>query len=229
LIKEPAHAVTPEAVDRRIPFSCTKPGRGNAARAPRNHWQETYAGPYLDRPFPPLLFVFAPATRRAAPDTREAAFHERARRLRTKPVDGSWQERAWLFYDETPEVRFAARWYSNAMSRARLIAGRRDEEVNVAPLPSTHRASELVAEIAGGPNGQAQLLKNFGPHLVVSGEGWIVVRPKTDAHGNEIGADWRVLSTQEVKLQGTKLVAEIDGDEVTIRGGGGRQRPDRRQ
>ncbi|MFF8918989.1 replication-relaxation family protein [Streptomyces sp. NPDC015032] len=56
-------------------------GRGNAARAPRSHWQETYAGPSLERPFPPLLFVFAPAPRRAAPATREAAFHERARRV----------------------------------------------------------------------------------------------------------------------------------------------------
>ncbi|ALM43516.1 mucin (plasmid) [Streptomyces sp. FR-008] len=54
-------------------------GRGNAARAPRSHWQETYAGPSLERPFPPVLFVFAPAPRRAAPDTREAAFHDRAR------------------------------------------------------------------------------------------------------------------------------------------------------
>ncbi|MGA4863688.1 hypothetical protein ACPB9J_13685 [Streptomyces lavendulocolor] len=41
-------------------------GRGKAARAPRSHWQETYAGPHLDRRFPPLLFVFAPAPRRAA-------------------------------------------------------------------------------------------------------------------------------------------------------------------
>ncbi|MFE4888223.1 hypothetical protein [Streptomyces sp. NPDC056701] len=56
-------------------------GRGNAARAPRSHWQETYAGPSLDRPFPPLLFVFAPAPRRAALATREAAFHDRARRV----------------------------------------------------------------------------------------------------------------------------------------------------
>nr|WP_246258963.1 replication-relaxation family protein [Streptomyces typhae] len=46
---------------------------------PTLHWQETYAGPPLDRPFPPMLFVFAPAPRRAAPDTREAAFHDRAR------------------------------------------------------------------------------------------------------------------------------------------------------
>ncbi|MFK0112557.1 replication-relaxation family protein [Streptomyces sp. NPDC091217] len=56
-------------------------GRGNAARAPRSHWQETYAGPSLERPFPPLLFVFAPAPRRAAPATREAAFHERAQHV----------------------------------------------------------------------------------------------------------------------------------------------------
>ncbi|MEU9210667.1 replication-relaxation family protein [Streptomyces sp. NPDC048415] len=56
-------------------------GRGNGARAPRSHWQETYAGPSLARPFPPLLFVFAPAPRRAAPATREAGFQERARRV----------------------------------------------------------------------------------------------------------------------------------------------------
>lgn len=158
-----------------------------------------------------------PARPRRGELTASAARYT-ARRLRTKPVDGSWQERAWLFYDETPEVRFAARWYSNAMSRARLIAGRRDDEGNIVPLPATHRASQLVAEIAGGANGQSQLLKNFGPHLTVAGEGWIIVRPKQDRNGNEVGADWRVLSTQEVKPQGSKLVAEIDGDEVAIPG-----------
>lgn len=56
-------------------------GRGNAARAPRSHWQETYAGPVWERPFPAVLFVFAPAPRRAAPETREAVFHDRARHV----------------------------------------------------------------------------------------------------------------------------------------------------
>ncbi|MEU9671467.1 hypothetical protein AB0E25_39190 [Streptomyces bobili] len=94
----------------------------------------------------------APARPRRGELTASAARYT-ARKLRTKPVDGSWQERAWLFYDETPEVRFAARWYSNSMSRVRLIADRRDDEGNVVPLPATHRASELVAEIAGGASG----------------------------------------------------------------------------
>lgn len=49
-------------------------GRGNAARTPRSHWQEHYAGPYLEQPFPRLLVVFAPAPRRAAPPTRVAEF-----------------------------------------------------------------------------------------------------------------------------------------------------------
>ncbi|MEV4506028.1 replication-relaxation family protein [Streptomyces klenkii] len=57
-------------------------GRGNAGRAPRQHWEEHYDGHHNDyfegRHFPPLLIVFAPAPRRAAPGTREAAFHERA-------------------------------------------------------------------------------------------------------------------------------------------------------
>ncbi|AVH61723.1 MULTISPECIES: replication-relaxation family protein [Streptomyces] len=56
-------------------------GRGNAARLPRAHWQETYS-PYLEeRGFPPLLFVFAPAPRRAAPATREAVFHQRVQHV----------------------------------------------------------------------------------------------------------------------------------------------------
>lgn len=70
----PLSATTPTATHRRA-------GRGNAARAPRSHWQETYAGPSLDRPFPPVLFVFAPAPRRAAPATREAAFHQRTQHV----------------------------------------------------------------------------------------------------------------------------------------------------
>ncbi|MFI5681918.1 hypothetical protein [Streptomyces cellulosae] len=63
-------------------------GRGNAARASRSHWQETYAGPSLDWPFPPLLFVVDPAPRRADPTTREAAFHQRAQHVHAAPQRG---------------------------------------------------------------------------------------------------------------------------------------------
>lgn len=66
---------------RNAPLS----GHGNAARAPRSHWQETYAGPSLDRPFPPVLFVCrdddpAPADPARARPTGVAGRRQRPRR-----------------------------------------------------------------------------------------------------------------------------------------------------
>ncbi|MEV5047362.1 hypothetical protein AB0N20_22670 [Streptomyces griseoincarnatus] len=131
----------------------------------------------------------------------------------SKAPDSGWQERAWAFYDSTPEVRFAAQWISGAMSAATLYAGYlADDGKTIEPAPDNSRAAEIVAAIAGGPEGQAQLLGRFGPHLVVPGEGWIVVRPKTEGDGQ----DWHVLSVQEMRQQGQKLVAEIDGEPVEI-------------
>ena len=131
----------------------------------------------------------------------------------SKAPDAGWQERAWAFYDSTPEVRFASQWISGAMSAATLYAGYlADDGKTIEPAPAGSRAAEIVAAIAGGPEGQAQLLGRFGPHLVVPGEGWIVVRPQEEGDGQ----DWHVLSVREVSRQGQKLVAEIDGESVEI-------------
>ena len=51
-----------------------------------------------------------------------AAARYTSRKIRSRPVDQSWQQRAWDFYDTTPEVRFAANWTANAMSGALLAA-----------------------------------------------------------------------------------------------------------
>lgn len=131
----------------------------------------------------------------------------------SKAPDSGWQERAWAFYDSTPEVRFAAQWISGAMSAATLYAGYlADDGKTIEPAPEDSRAAEIVAAIAGGPEGQAQLLGRFGPHLVVPGEGWIVVRPQEDGDGQ----DWHVVSVQEMRQQGQKLIAEINGEPVEI-------------
>ncbi len=163
-----------------------------------------------------------PASRRGSRGVRElaaAAARWTTRRFRgqAQAPDQSWQHTAWAFYDTVPEVRFAATWVANAMSKARLIAGVRAPDGTVDPLPDSHRAAELVATIAGGPAGQSEMLKAFGPHLVVPGEGWIVIRP-TDPTGERAEVDWRVLSTEEVTRAGRNLEAEIDGEKVVIPG-----------
>lgn len=149
-----------------------------------------------------------------------AASRYTARKIRGKESGTqSWQERAYDMYHLVPEVRFAASWISNAMSGARLYAGRRADDGTIEPAPDNHRASEIVSQIAGGPDGQAALLGAFGKHLTVPGEGWIVVRPNAEVlspFSPEDGHDWRVLSVREVRRQAGKLIAEIDGEEVAI-------------
>ncbi|MFD8774482.1 hypothetical protein [Streptomyces sp. NPDC059916] len=149
-----------------------------------------------------------------------AASRYTSRKIRGKGAgDQSWQQRAYDMYHQVPEVRFAAAWIGNAMSGARLFAGRRADDGTIEPAPSDHRASEIVAQIAGGPDGQAKMLGAFGKHLTVPGEGWIVIRPNDSVlspYSPEEGHDWRVLSVQEVRQQQGKLIAEIEGEEVLI-------------
>ncbi|MER7807539.1 hypothetical protein [Streptomyces sp900116325] len=84
----------------------------------------------------------------------------------------SWQGRAYDMYHQVPEVRFAASWIGNAMSGSRLFAGGRVDDGTIEPAPDDHRAAQIVAQIAGGPDGQSKMLGAFGKHLTVPGEGW---------------------------------------------------------
>ncbi|MEW2568333.1 hypothetical protein [Streptomyces sp. NPDC047070] len=136
--------------------------------------------------------------------------------------DTSWQTRAWQMYKITPEVRFAATYIANAMAGAVLYAGRRADDGRIEVAPDGHRATEIVSEIAGGPDGQAKMLAAFGKHLTVPGEGWIVVRPNADILNPDSppeGHDWRVLSTREVRPQPGKLQIELDGEDIEIPAG----------
>jgi hypothetical protein len=152
-----------------------------------------------------------------------AAARYTSRKIRTRPVDQGWQHRAWDFYDTTPEVRFAANWTANAMSGALLYAGYRDDDGTIQRAPDDHPASRLVSQLAGGPDGQAQMLGDAGPHLTVAGEFWVIIRPRPEdstapAPEDPEAADeeWHVLSVREVRKDGQKMVAEIDGVDVEI-------------
>ncbi|WP_328434569.1 hypothetical protein [Streptomyces sp. NBC_00425] len=137
-------------------------------------------------------------------------------------TDQGWQLRAWELYHLVPEVRFAATYVANAMAGALLFAGRRADDGTIEAAPDGHRVTEIVSGIAGGPDGQAEMLKAFGKHLTVPGEGWIIVRPNADVQNPEIaedGHDWRVLSVREVRQQNGKLQAEVDGEDIEIPAG----------
>jgi hypothetical protein len=133
----------------------------------------------------------------------------------TSSSGSGWQTTAWDLYEEVPEVRYAASWISNAMAGATLFAGRRLPDGTIEHAPDDSRAAELVRSIAGGVDGQSELLGQFGTHLTVAGEGWLIIVP--DRESDDFADDrWHVLSTEEVSQQRGKIKATIDGNDVEI-------------
>ncbi|MGW5925250.1 hypothetical protein ACWF2L_03250 [Streptomyces anulatus] len=139
-----------------------------------------------------------------------ARYSQRTAKRSAQNPARSVQERAWSYY-RTPEVRSFANWIGNAMSGAHLYAGRLGPGDSIIKAPDDHPAARIVSEIAGGRDGQAQLLREYGRHLAVAGEGWTVVRPRKEALPT-----WHVVSVLEMATKGKGLEAQIDGAPVVI-------------
>lgn len=129
----------------------------------------------------------------------------------TKTGNNSWQEEAWDLYSVVPEIKFMAGWIGNAAGAARLYAGRRTEDGTIEAAPDNHPATHIVSDIAGGPDGQAQLLKEAAVHLAIAGEYWTVITTDYDDT-----ARWHALSTSEVTHGRNGLTAEVLGEKVNV-------------
>ena len=112
------------------------------------------------------------------------------------PKPASWQDEAWGYYDSVGEVRFAASWYGNALSRVRLGLAERGQAGAVPTLlPPDDPRNRYLDQLAGGSTGQAQLLADFAPHLVVPGLCYLV---GVEEDGTDV---WRVLSYDELAVK----------------------------
>lgn len=111
----------------------------------------------------------------------------------------SWQTEAWAFLDSLGEFQYGVAWLSNALSRVRLTAaelvpgGDEPEPLEDGP------AAELVEQLGGGIAGRAALMKQFGTHLSVPGECWMVAE-RYDPRIPLAQADWSVKSTEEIRV-----------------------------
>lgn len=127
----------------------------------------------------------------------------------TTTTAGSWTAEAWGYYDTVGELRYVCEWLGNNLSQVTLLASDVDEQGNPTGTTNDEQASQIVADIAGGPAGQAQLLSRLAVFLTVPGEGWVAVITRPDADGVE-QQEWQVLSTEEVKRQGNSVILELD-------------------
>lgn len=131
----------------------------------------------------------------------------------------AWQKQAWDFYDTVGELRFVVSWIASALSRCTLVASDVGPDGHPTGATDDTIVQDMVAEIAGGPAGQAALLGRLATFLSVPGDGYIVILYRDGVE------EWHVLSKEEVKkradgkveviLQGETRELDPDTDSVT--------------
>lgn len=90
-----------------------------------------------------------------------------------------WQAKAWACWETVGELRYVSTWIGNVLSRAGLVAAKREGRMLV-PL-STGPAAESMEVLYGGPQGQSEMLQALGVHLTVAGDSYVTNRAKDDA------------------------------------------------
>lgn len=154
-----------------------------------------------------------------------------------------WQKSAWDFYDSVGELWYAANFFGGCLSRVRLTVATKDEEGAIGPAfgdaimgPDPDPAAEPGAEVEIGREvnhplaeegmaavsrlrspigGQPTILRAFGVNLAVAGDCYLLGTEEQTA-GEAKRRKWEVLSTEELKQEGTGQSAKLlrDGKEV---------------
>lgn len=118
----------------------------------------------------------------------------------------AWYSRAWEFYDEIGEYRYAVTWVGNLLSRATLEVWENGQKTE------NSDALEAGAALFGGEEGQREMLRQLGTHLTVPGEAYIV--------GEDMGEspdEWAVVSATRIsRLGGTWKVGNSELDQPLV-------------
>lgn len=123
-----------------------------------------------------------------------------------------WQRKAWDWYDELGEIRFAAGWIGDALSRLRIVPAWRDDpsqpptiltddtlaDLNGAVTPEALAACQAaIARLEQGP-GHAEMLRLSGIDATIPGE-WYIVGRVDDTRGEV----WEVHAVDAITVNDT--------------------------
>src|SRR5262245_9173515 len=154
-----------------------------------------------------------PRPKRVEPVTPNAVIASAARlgeavRIPKRQGTEEWQAESWRMLDICGELRYAANWVANALSRVRLYpevtVDGGDEELTEGP------ALDVLRSLFHGESGQSQMMADFGVHLTVPGEAYLF-GVADDTTGRD---EWAILSTEEIERRAGRWVVDRgDGDE----------------
>ena len=137
-----------------------------------------------------------------------------------------WQAEAWRQYDICGELRFAANWIGNVLSKAQLSAAKRGINGKINGVEGSPQAQVALAGLFAGTTGQAEMLKSLGLHLTVAGEAYIVGRTTMDQLTEAPVERWEVIGVKEITNKGKRWTIsygngmkpiELSDDDVVIR------------
>lgn len=119
----------------------------------------------------------------------------------------AWQQEAWAHYDATGELRYAARYESNAISRAKLIAARIEPgDTAPQPLPDDHPATQIMADFLGGRDKQTTAIERLAVQLYISGISYLVGFDEKDpADRRRTRTRWKVMSHDEITVEHDRI------------------------
>lgn len=128
---------------------------------------------------------------------------------------GGWQAEAWEMLDTVGELEFYREWISNALSRCTLSVVEVDETGQEKPV-TEGVAYDAMQLLFYGESGQSEMLAAMGGHIAIPGETWLcgLLEPSPDPSVDQ----WRVLSVDEVKQQGTKWAIDRGDGEPELYG-----------
>lgn len=108
-----------------------------------------------------------------------------------------WQARSFAYYDIVPEIKYAAQFYSRALSMLRLYAAKRDEGDDVVELEEPEDpAVQALERIQDPGGGRSNLLANYGRLIFLIGEAMLFVSRDEENDGVE---QWEMLSPDELR------------------------------
>lgn len=107
-----------------------------------------------------------------------------------------WQSRAFAYYDILGEIKYAAQFYSRALSNLRLFVGQIDDQGEVEEVDNDPNLQEFLERIRDPGGGRSNLLAAYGRLMFLAGECYLFVSKNPDTDEEQ----WEMLSTDELRV-----------------------------
>ena len=122
----------------------------------------------------------------------------------------AWKKQAWAMYDQVGELRKVTQWLAQSLSRVPIYAADVTDDGTPSTTPTENpTAQTIVRDIAGGPAGQAKLLRGMVPGLTIVGEVWVAVIHRTQTTGTEV-QEWHALSAREISTRAQDVTLKLE-------------------